>query len=166
MFSQRIRVAVIGAVLTGMLALSSCSTVNSGFGGVLNLDTNVTLKLMVESDINPDERGTPSPLYVRFYQLKDKKLFERSDFVQLFDKDEEILGADFIARQKLKLIQPGQSRDEKFVLEEGVNYIGIYAEFNNYKDAAYKLVIPVTSDNVIRDVVKVNISDNRLRLIK
>lgn len=153
-------------VLLSLLALSGCETVNSGFGGVLNLDTNVTLNLVIDSDINPDERNTPSPLYLRFYQLKDKKMFERADFVQLYEQDQEAIGADLISGQKLKLIQPGQSRSEKFVLDGDAKFIGLYAEFFKYKDAKYKIVIPVTSANVIRDTVKVKISENQLILLE
>ena len=162
-----IKLTTLGALLImGMLAVSGCQRVNSGFGGVLNLETNVTIDLKVESDINPDERQTPSPLYVRLYQLKDKKLFERADFIQLYDQDEATLGADFISSQKLKLLQPGQSRKEKLVLEEETKFIGFYAEFFQYKDSAYKFVVPVTSDNVIRNLVRVNISGNKMKLVE
>lgn len=164
MFAKH-KTLTLGLLLT-LFAFSGCQTVNSGFGGMLDLDTNVTLHLEVESDINPDERSRPSPLYLRFYQLKDKKIFERADFVQLYEQDEETLGKDFISKQRLKLVKPGEGRSEKFVLEKDAKYIAVYAEFFKYRDATYKIVVPVTSKNVIRDSVKVKISGNQLRLIE
>ena len=153
-------------VVMSLFLLGGCETLNSGVGGVLKLDTNVTLSLDVEADINPDERNTPSPLYVRLYQLKDTKLFLGSDFVQLYERDEEVIGAEFISKQVLKLVQPGQDRKEKFVLEKDTQYIGLYAEFFQYKNSKFKLVVPVTSNNVIRDAVKIRISGNRMTLLE
>ncbi|WNO08067.1 type VI secretion system lipoprotein TssJ [Teredinibacter sp. KSP-S5-2] len=163
MFKYKLAWIFSAVVLVG---LSGCETVNSGVGGVLNLDTNLKLNLIVDSDINPDEQNRPSPLFIRLYQLKSTKMFNKSDFIDLYERDEEILGADFVSKQELKRLVPGQSRIEKFVLEEDTQYIALFAQFFKYKDANYKLVFPVTSNNVIRDSVKVRITSNDIKLIE
>lgn len=149
-----------------LLTLTGCESANSGLGGVLSLDTNLTLTLLVDADINPDESDRPSPLYVRFYQLKSTKAFEKADFIQLYEQDESILGDDFIKKDHLKSIQPGKGREEKFVLSEDTEYIAMYAEFFQFKDSKYKIIFPVTSNNIFRNKVKVKISGNEIQLVQ
>ncbi len=158
-------IGLVAAVLV-VVTLSGCESANSGLGGVLSLDTNLTMTLLVDADINPDERDRPSPLYVRFYQLKSPKLFEKADFIDLYERDEDILGADFVDKHHLKLIQPGKGRIEKFVLDKETKYIALYAEFFQYKDSNFKLIFPVTSNNIIRNSVKITISGNKIQLVK
>ncbi|WP_096086446.1 type VI secretion system lipoprotein TssJ [Agaribacterium haliotis] len=145
--------------------LLSCQSLNSGVGGMLKLDTDLKLVIQASSDINPDEQENPSPLYLRLYQLKSDNMFEKADFIDLYEQDVDKLGADFLSKQELKPIQPGQSRTESFVLNPQTKYIALFAEFFQYDNASYKLIVPVTSANVIRDSVSVEISENRIQLL-
>lgn len=156
----------LSVLLSCFLFLQACETVNSGVGGVLNLDTDLKLSLVVDSDINPDEQNTPSPLYLRLYQLKSDKMFSKADFIDLYEQDEAKLGADFISKQELKLVKPGEGRVERFVLDKETQYIALFGEFFQFKDANYKLVFPVTANNVIRNAVEVRITSNDIRLIE
>lgn len=158
------RIALISVALS-FLFLSGCESVNSGFGGVLNLDTDLKVTFDVSSDINPDEAGRSSPLYVRLYQLKSDTLFEKTDFIDLYEQDAEKLKADFVSKQELKLLKPGEDRIETFVLNEETLYIGFFAEFFQYKDAKYKIILPVTANNLIRNSIKVRITGNEIQLV-
>ena len=62
-----------------LLALSGCTAINSGVGGYFGLDTDLKLTFKVDADINPDERNKPSPLFIRLYELKSTKMFNKSD---------------------------------------------------------------------------------------
>jgi len=147
------------------LLLAGCSSMNEWVGTKLGFDTDLTLKLKVDADINPDDKNHPSPLFVRMYELKSKKMFNRADFIGLYERDKEVLGADFVSKQELKRLVPGVSREEKFVLNKDTRYIALYAEFLNYKTAKYKILVPVVSNNVFATSVTVAISGSRLRLI-
>ena len=125
-------------------------------------DTDLTLSFTVDSDINPDEDKTPSPLFVRMYELKSTKLFKKANFIDIYDRDKEALGADFIAVQKLKRLKPGEDRENSFVLNEKTRFVGLYAEFLNYKNARYKIIIPVTQHDVIGTSINIKVSGNRL----
>lgn len=147
-------------------AVTGCSSANSKVGGVLNLDTDLKLNVHAASDLNPDEKGKPSPLYVRLYELKSPTLFEKADFIELYERDEEVLGADFIAKQELKRFVPGAERNESLVLNKETRYVGLFAEFFDYDTAQYKVVFPVTANNVIRNAVEVRLSGNKLVLVE
>lgn len=158
------KTAVIFTILMSHLFIYGCSTVNSKVGGVLNLDTDLKLNFVVESDINPDEGDKPSPLFVRIYELKSEKLFEKADFIEIYERDKEVLGADFISKQELKRLTPGESRTERFVISEDARYVAIFAEFFQYQSAKPKVIFPVTTNNVFRDSVTIKVSGNTMML--
>ena len=145
-----------------VLTLSACSSLNSAVGGLFGADTDLTLTFNVESDINPDENKVPSPLFIRMYQLKSTKLFEKANFIDLYENSKEVLGADFVDMQKLKRLKPGENRENNFVLDEKTRFVGLYAEFLNYKNSRYKLVIPVVQHDVIGTSVNIKVSGTKL----
>lgn len=145
-----------------IVSLSACSSINSSVGGLFNMDTDLEIKFKVDADVNPDDDKKPSPLFIRMYQLKSTKMFSRANFIDLYEKDKEVLGADMISKQKLRRIKPGESRTENFVLNKETRYIGLYAEFLRFKKSSYKLLIPVVPTNVIGTSEDVLISGNKL----
>jgi len=142
--------------------LSACTSINSSVGGFFNMDTDLEIKFKVDSDVNPDDDRKPSPLFVRMYQLKSTKMFSRANFIDLYEKDKEVLGADMISKQILRRIKPGESRNENFVLNKKTHYIGLYAEFLQYKKSSFKLLIPVVPSNFIGTSEDVLIAGNKL----
>ncbi len=146
------------------LGLCACTKVNSGVGGVFNFDTDLKIIFEVANNINPDEKHTPSPLYVRLYELKSDKIFARAGFLELFEEDEALLGNELIAKQELKRIAPGEARQESFVVSKDTRYVALFAEFFQFKNAKYKVVFPVTSNNVIENTVRIEINDTNLLL--
>jgi len=150
-------------VLAGLVfLLPACSSINSSVGGFFNMDTDLEIKFKVDADVNPDDDKKPSPLFVRMYQLKSAKMFNRANFIDLYEKDKDVLGADMISKQKLHRIKPGESRTENFVLNKNTRYIGLYAEFLQYKKSSFKLLIPVVPTNVIGTSEEVLIAGNKL----
>jgi len=159
------RLKLHGLVVLSIMAsilVSGCQTV----GETLNLDTDVMLSIEVEANVNPDESNKPSPLFLRFYELQSNKVFENADFVDLYEKDSELLGGDLIAKQELKRVTPGESRKENFVLKPETRYIAVYAEFFDYNDSKFRVVVPVENNNVFQDKVKIKISGNQMSLLK
>lgn len=149
-----------------LLASASCTTMNTKVGGLLNLDTDLKLDFVVGADVNPDDNKTPSPLFVRMYELKSPDMFNKANFIDIFERDAEALGADMVSKQRLKHIKPGETREANFVLSKETRYVGLFAEFLRYKNSKYKLVIPVAQTNVISSSATIKISGNRLQIIK
>lgn len=155
--------AIAGTVVVALCM--GCSDVDSKVGGVLNLDTDLKMEILVDSDVNPDEKGKPSPIYVRLYELKTSKLMEKSDFISLYERDMEVLGADLVARQELKRLIPGETRKERFVLSPDTQYVALFAEFFHYKKAKYKVIFPVKKNNIFRNAVEVRLSGSDIILV-
>ena len=148
------------AIIVGVV--TSCQAVNSSVGGYLDLDTDIQIDFMVDADINPDELGKASPLFIRMYELSSNKMMKKADFIEIYERDEEVLGADMIAVHKLKRLKPGDDRSEHFVLDKKTNYVALYAEFLEFKESKFKLIIPVVANNVFRDSVVIRVSGNEL----
>ena len=142
--------------------LTACQAVNSSVGGYFDLDTDIQIELLVDADINPDEQGIASPLFVRLYELSSNKMMGRADFIEIYERDKEVLGADMIAVHTLKRLKPGENRTEHLVLDKKTNYVALYAEFLEFKESKYKLIIPVVANNVFRDSVVIRVSGNEL----
>ncbi len=142
--------------------ISACSTVNHKVGAALNLDTDLKIEISADKFINPDEQDQSSPVVLRLYELSSTQLFEKADFIDLYERDEEILGATFVAKQELKSVVPNTTRTERFVLSKDTRFIAIFAEFYSYKNAKTKVVFPVTASNVVRNSVVVKVSGTDL----
>lgn len=140
----------------------SCSTMNTKIGGMLNLDTDLDLTFKADADINPDENNTPSPLYIRMYELKSDKQFKNADFIDLYERDKELLGADMLAKQRLKRLVPGEKREKDFVLDPQTRFVGLFAEFQKYKNSTFKVIIPVEPTNVVASSSEVHVSGNTI----
>lgn len=142
--------------------LTACQSINGAVGGYFGLDTDLEITFEVDADTNPDELGKPSPVFIRMYELKSKKMMKKSDFIELYERDKEVLGADMLAVHKLKHFKPGDSRSEHFVLSPKTHYVALYAEFLEFKHSKYKLIIPVVANNVFRNSVVIRVTGNEL----
>ena len=135
-------------------------------GKLFDWDTEVVLNFIVEPDINPDDSNgnQPSPLVIRIYELADKEKFEHSQFRDIFFNDKKTLGDDFIKVHTLKAFLPGKSREDGFILKKGTAYVGLFAEFVQYKDAKFSLVIPV--DEYLTTRPDVRLSYHSISIVK
>ncbi len=133
---------------------------------MFKLDTDLKLTFKADADINPDDKKRPSPLFLRMYELKSTKQFEKANFIDLFERDSEILGADLVAKQTLKRLRPGDDRVDSFVLKPETRYVGLFAEVLQYKDAKFKILIPIAPTNVFASSAVVYISGNTIRTTK
>lgn len=160
------RLMALVAIFGMSVFMTGCSSSKSRVGGVLNLDTDLKLMFETASDINPDENSRPSPVFVRFYQLKSATAFDKADFIDIYERDAEIFGGDIVSKQVLKPLLPGVGRTERFVLEPGTKIIALYAEFSQYPGSTYKVTFPVTENNIIKNKVTVKITDRTIALVK
>lgn len=147
------------------LALAGCSSRESKVGGMLNLQTDLKLTLEAAQNINPDVQGSPSPVFLRVYELNSKEAFEQADFIELYERDRSALGDTLVQRRQLPRLVPGETRSHKLVLDSGTRYVGVMAEFFQFEDSVHKIVVPVTARNVFRDTLEVRVSGNQLSVV-
>lgn len=143
-----------------MISLSGCSLTRE----TLNLDTDLNLEFSVSSNINPDSDGRSSPIVLNLLYLRDNRQFEQEELISLLGSPEDRLGKDLIDTIRLKEFIPSEKRDVFYVLPEGVNYVGIVAEFIQYQDAVGTLILPIERHaandfSIILEKDKISIED-------
>lgn len=166
MFCEKLRSRRLAVLsLIAILSLCACSSSKNRVGGVLNLDTDLKLSFHAGDDINPDQNNRASPVIIRLYELSSTSVFDKADFVDLYERDAELLRNGLIAKQTFQPMVPGERREERLVLNPGTTHVALYAEFSRYQGSSYKLLVPVTQNNVFRTAVAVQISGNHIALI-
>jgi type VI secretion system protein VasD len=153
-------------LLTCAFIGNGCSSSKSTVGGALHLDTDLKINFMVDANINPDENKRPSPVFLRLYELKSAATFSKSDFIDLYEHDTQILGAELVNKQTLKPLTPGAARSENFVLHSGTSQVALYAEFSQYRGSVFKIIFPVTEHNITKNEITLKISGNEISLVK
>ena len=88
MYSSRIIKLVVMVLV--LLAGTACTKLNTKVGGMLDLDSDLLISFFVEADVNPDDNKISSPLIIRMYELKSSKIFKKANFIDIYEKDEEI----------------------------------------------------------------------------
>jgi len=136
---SRNKYLVFTILISHLVFISGCSNVAS----VLNLDADLELNVIAKDDINPDDSERASPLVIRLYELKDNKKFEGMEFYDIYLNDKKILGKNLIDKHKLKHFVPDTKRKKQFVLNKKTKYVGLFAEFSNYKDSEFRAVVEI-----------------------
>jgi type VI secretion system protein VasD len=145
--------------------LAGCSSGTNKVGSFLGLDTDIKLSFDVGPDVNPDDNGKPAPVFVRLYELKSTTMFDKAGFIELYERDEELLGADFAGKHVLKPFRPGENRVERMVLGKDTRYVGLYVEFLRYKGSHYKAVVPVVGHNIVASSARIQLSGNQITIV-
>lgn len=146
--------------------LTACSSQESRVGRMLNLNTDFTLSVEAAADINPSNRDEAAPVFLRLYELSSDEAFENADFIDLYEREKSVLGDSLVKYRQLPRVAPNEVRDYELVLSSETRYVGILAEFYQYEDASYKIVVPVTARNVFRDRLRIKISGNDISLVE
>jgi type VI secretion system protein VasD len=101
----------------------------------------------VRPSVNPDARGRPSPVVVRYYELKSLAAFNSADFFSLFERDKETLGAELVDREEFQL-KPGDKREFEKKLQAGTHYVAVVAAFRDLEHAQWRATFAVVPEKV------------------
>jgi type VI secretion system protein VasD len=107
------------------------------------------------ANVNPDARGRPSPVVVKFYELKSLAVFDSADFFSLFERDREILGAELVAREEFQLV-PGAKRTFERTLQPDTRYLGVVAAFRDLERSTWRATVPVTPNKTVPLTIKLD----------
>jgi type VI secretion system protein VasD len=111
---------------------------------------------LVAPNVNPDARKRPSPVVLRVYELKSEALFESTDFVSLFEKDQAVLGAEMLSREEF-VLQPNDVKALNKNLSPDTRFIGVVAAFREIERARWRVVVPTVANK--KNVVSIKLDD-------
>jgi type VI secretion system protein VasD len=130
------------ALLLLLSVMTGCSSVST-----------IEATLQADENLNPDLNGRPSPLVVRFYELKSLSVFNRADFFNLFEQDVALLGDELQMRDEFAF-QPGESRSLERDLRTDTRYLGVLGAYRNIESARWRNSIEVGPDEDLELIIK------------
>lgn len=157
--SARLRVA-------GLAALAAAATLTAcGSAPVVLPPAKTTLvsTAIVGPNVNPDARKRPSPVVVRVYELKANALFDATDFVSLYEKDQQALGAELLSREEF-ILQPNDVKAINKTLSADAKYIGVFAAFRDLERAQWRVTAPVVAGK--KNTMKIKIDGVNITLTR
>lgn len=114
-------------ITTCLLALGGCSMFGSNENEPLEF---CSIELKPLADLNPNDRGEPTPVDVRIYPLFTPNAFTQASFEELWVKEDEVLGASMAQKPELITLEPSPE-DKKGVFKKikmfGGHYVGLMA---------------------------------------
>jgi type VI secretion system protein VasD len=118
--------------------------------------TTLVSTAIVGPNVNPDSRKRPSPVIVRVYELKSTALFESTDFVTLFEKDQATLGAEMLSREEF-VLRPNDVKAVNKTLSGDAKFIGVVAAFRDLERARWRVAAPVVAGKT--NTMKIKVDD-------
>lgn len=144
------RVVLLGIVV---MLVGGCAVAN------VVVDPWTRLHFKPTNSINPDMGGRASPLVVRVYELSSWYGFHNTDFFNLYDNGESVLGDELISTDEI-VIRPGEDRQYSMTLDPATRYVGIVAAFRDIQNARWRLISEVEP----RGYETINVAIDRLAL--
>jgi type VI secretion system protein VasD len=111
-----------------LLCLTACASKGIQGDGVIDL----TLQIIVADDVNPDDSGRPSPVFVQVLELRNTGALKNSDYLEVYQDSAAALGPDLLNATEIGPLFPGSQRTEKLRLSTSTTAVGFLGEFNKY----------------------------------
>lgn len=115
----------------------------------------LTITVTGGAAINPNSEGTPTPVVVRLYELKQSSGFEGADFFDLQDGAQATLGPDLVRNERIAL-RPGQTVETTWTLDDGSRTVGATAAFRDIDRASWRATAPLSAEKA--QALKVTVS--------
>jgi type VI secretion system protein VasD len=99
--------------------------------------TVAQIDLRAQQNLNPDATGRPSPLRMRFYELKSVGTFNGSDFFALYEHDKDILAADIVVREEIQ-VEPGMQKTFSRRPGPDTKFLAVFAAYRDFEHARWR----------------------------
>ena len=116
--------------LVFVLWLTACGSTDIMGDGV----TDLTLQITIADDVNPDENGRASPVFLEVIELRDTSTFKDADYISLYQDARSELGAAYVYSTEIGPMFPASTRTEKLRLNTATAAVGLVGEFIRYSD--------------------------------
>ncbi|NIE75295.1 type VI secretion system lipoprotein TssJ [Pantoea sp. Ap-967] len=102
----------------------------------------ISLYFSTGAGLNPGANGTPAPVRVRIFELKNSAAFTRADYFTLTERAQAALGADLIDQDEV-LLQPGAQLHLERPLDPATRQVGLVVGYREIDQAQWRSVLPV-----------------------
>jgi len=120
-----------------LLLLSGCSSKEIAATQTYKLPITVA----VDAEVNQYGDGASHPVVLRLYQLLQNGTFQNAKFLDLYQKDRQLLGDSLVDVLYLDPQLPGQQQQLEFDIQQQTRYLAVLAEFADYNNASGKALV-------------------------
>ncbi|WP_226572260.1 type VI secretion system lipoprotein TssJ [Mangrovibacter yixingensis] len=118
-------ILLAGCGVTQKVAESSAAVTKSVFYKQVK---TLHLDIRAREAVNTNDSGVALSTVVRIYQLKERKVFDRTDYSSLFTGGGQVLKADLLAEKEVRL-QPGSTAMVNMPMNESTRYVAVAGMF-------------------------------------
>ncbi|WIV87629.1 MULTISPECIES: type VI secretion system lipoprotein TssJ [Proteus] len=132
--------AIVGCGLTQTISDGTVSLTKSIFYKQIKI---LHLDFTAREALNTDDNGSSLSVIVRVFQLKSADTFNDSDYLSLFNQNDDILKSSLLAQKDLR-IRPGESIALDMPMEKETEFVAIATMFHTPDEAKnnWRIVIP------------------------
>lgn len=112
-------------------------------------DAKIDLLATVSPLANPGRDGVPSPVALRLYILSAPTAFTEANFFELWEHDQDTLGATLLGKQELFLI-PSDVQHITAPLAPEALAVGVTVGFEDYQNAKWRAIIPLQGERTLK----------------
>jgi type VI secretion system protein VasD len=123
--------------------------------------TIIQAVLSANADVNPDSRGRASPIVVRVFELKTLAAFNGADFFSLWDRENETLGPDLVARDEIQL-RPGDVKKFERGAQDATRHFAVIAAYRDLERAKWRGAVAVVANQT--QVVRIELDARTLTI--
>ncbi|WP_197058914.1 type VI secretion system lipoprotein TssJ [Enterobacter sp. Bisph1] len=124
------------AIIALVLSLSGCGLTQKVTDGTVAVTKSMFFKqvktlhldIRAREAVNNNAGGVPLSTVIRIYQLKDRKVFDSTDYPSLFAYDSQVIKSDVVAQKDIRL-PPGGAVIVDMPLDEAAQFVAVAAMF-------------------------------------
>ena len=117
-------------LVAGLLCIAACGSNEPKEDGVIDL----TLNIKVSTDVNPDDSGRASPLFLQVFELRTTSAMNKADYLEVYRDPQLALGADLINATEIGPLFPGSEVKAQLRFAPASTAVGFLGEFNRYSE--------------------------------
>lgn len=136
-----------------LVGILFCAALFAGCASGPPKPVKARMTVVAQPDVNPDATGRPSPIVVRVYQLQQDAKFANAEFFALFDDEQQVLGADLLARDEVTLI-PGERKEVEFDVNGSAKFVGAIAAYRDIRNSQWRALQPAPKKGLLNMVKK------------
>lgn len=155
------------------LMLAGCGLTQSVTDGTVAVTKSIfykqikTLHLDIQAReaVNSNAGGVALSTVVRIYQLKDRKIFDTTDYPSLFNADSQAIKADLVAEKDIRL-QPGGAVMVDMPMEKEAQYVAVAGMFMSPDQENNTWRVVLSRDDLDPDKARVIEAGNNRLILK
>ncbi len=118
--------------------------------------TLLRLSVVASDDVNPDIKGRASPISVRIYELKSVSGFSGASFMELYEKDKDVLAADMQSREVVQLAPKGDKSFPEKEVKADTTHLAAFAGYRDWQHARWSAVTAIPARKISKVAVRVD----------